>query len=425
MKFLCLLLGWYPLLVCGQDTGIHFEKNQSWSQVKAKAKEEHKGVFLECYATWCGPCKEMERKVFPIPALDRAVAVHFIAVRVQMDSTSHDDASIKDWYATAREIGTTYRITELPSFLFFSVNGELLDKEIGYKDSIDFAAMIRDAQDPDKQYYSLQRRFREGYLPPARLAYLADKAKILGDRPLADTVAQYCLENYFPTLPEKELLRYDHLYFLSWFIDRLHTTDSLFRFLIAHEERIDRVMSKGFAQNLSDGVIAMDEIYPLVYQHNRPVAVEPQWTSIQSGIARKFGDSTASRIVLNTQIDWYYRKKDWPRVIEYFIEKNERYGPDTLGRAKYLLNNQIFTIIFKHSKNKQQLWKAVQWMKLVVDGDPRDAADVDTYANLLYKYGNTGEAIEWEEKACVLAPGEAEIHANLDKMKKGIATWPD
>ncbi len=36
---------------------IHFENGLSWEQIKEKAKAEHKYIFVDCYATWCGPCK--------------------------------------------------------------------------------------------------------------------------------------------------------------------------------------------------------------------------------------------------------------------------------------------------------------------------------------------------------------------------------
>jgi thiol:disulfide interchange protein len=37
----------------------------TWAQALAKAKKENKLVFLDAYTSWCGPCKQMQRNVFP------------------------------------------------------------------------------------------------------------------------------------------------------------------------------------------------------------------------------------------------------------------------------------------------------------------------------------------------------------------------
>ena len=41
-----------------QKNGIYFENSLTWEQVEQKAKDENKYIFIDCYATWCGPCKE-------------------------------------------------------------------------------------------------------------------------------------------------------------------------------------------------------------------------------------------------------------------------------------------------------------------------------------------------------------------------------
>lgn len=58
MKKLVLLLSFLvPILVHAQDTGIHFEHTLTWQQVQEKAKAENKYIFIDCFTTWCGPCK--------------------------------------------------------------------------------------------------------------------------------------------------------------------------------------------------------------------------------------------------------------------------------------------------------------------------------------------------------------------------------
>ena len=57
---------------------------------------------------------------------------------------------------------------------------------------------------------------------------------------------------------------------------------------------------------------------------------------------------------------------------------------------------------------------------------------IDTYANLLYKVGETPAALKWQELAVTkgreLAINKSDfkiIEENLEKMKKGEPTWPE
>jgi len=48
------------LLGLTAQRGVEFDRDLTWQQVKLKAKAENKYIFMDCYATWCGPCKKME-----------------------------------------------------------------------------------------------------------------------------------------------------------------------------------------------------------------------------------------------------------------------------------------------------------------------------------------------------------------------------
>ena len=39
----------------------------TWDEILAKAKKEHKMIFLDAYTSWCGPCKMLVNQTFPQP----------------------------------------------------------------------------------------------------------------------------------------------------------------------------------------------------------------------------------------------------------------------------------------------------------------------------------------------------------------------
>ena len=87
------------ILVSGanaQDKGIHFEHGSTWKAILETAKKEKKYVFVDCFTTWCGPCKYMSATIFPKEEVGTFFNQHFISAKFQLDSTSMDGEEIKD-----------------------------------------------------------------------------------------------------------------------------------------------------------------------------------------------------------------------------------------------------------------------------------------------------------------------------------------
>jgi thiol:disulfide interchange protein len=102
-----------------EGKGIQWTTGLSWEQIKQKAKSENKYIFMDCYATWCGPCKSMDKEIYPDEKVGEIVNEKFIAVKVQMDSTVNDTKPIQKWYPAVREISTKYIFRGYVCFLFF------------------------------------------------------------------------------------------------------------------------------------------------------------------------------------------------------------------------------------------------------------------------------------------------------------------
>src|SRR5437879_3324780 len=113
-KSVCILLTIFiaiPLLLSAQvKKETQFDQSLSWSQIKAKAQAENKYIFIDVFATWCGPCKLMDRDVYPNDTISQVLNNSFVPVKLQMDSTGNDDEYVKSWYPVVKEIGSKYKI---------------------------------------------------------------------------------------------------------------------------------------------------------------------------------------------------------------------------------------------------------------------------------------------------------------------------
>jgi thiol:disulfide interchange protein len=130
MKSLLGFLFLMPLLVQAQkmdspgsqDTNtinVEWSNNLTWKNIKAKAKKENKYIFIDCYATWCVPCKKMDKHVYSNDSASSFLNSNFISVKVQMDTSQHDNEEIRKWYSDASSINKEYNISAYPTFLSF------------------------------------------------------------------------------------------------------------------------------------------------------------------------------------------------------------------------------------------------------------------------------------------------------------------
>lgn len=450
--FLCLALSCLSLMSFSQHastylvaestgsrsvSGIEWTEGLTWQQVKQKAKKENKYIFIDCYATWCGPCKQMDKDVYSIDSVGDFLNDKFIAVKLQMDITKNDDGSVRNWYKTAKEMGVKYRIAAYPSYLFFTPNGEVATKQTGYKDPGSFLQMARDATDPSKHYFVLLKNYKKGRLDHAGTASLIKMAKQIGD------TADYrqLINSYYVHLksqPHDKLYTKEKIEFIASTITR--SNEVLFVMFYPDGSAVDKVMGKvGYARKVVDGVITKEKVNPILRAAD---AVEhkpdPDWDEIYQTIAKDYPRDYADRNVYDAKISWYSATGRMGKFAKAINDKFERFPPDTSSNGEDFRLNNVASIIFMNVQDTAELKRTINWMTGVVrrgqraPGEHREYGPyyMDTYANLLYKIGEMSEALQWQELAIAkgreigIAKGAMEaIEANLNLMKKGEPTW--
>ncbi|MDR0711489.1 MAG: thioredoxin family protein [Prevotellaceae bacterium] len=110
--------------------GIRFFEG-TLEQALKQAAGEKKIVFVDAYASWCGPCKAMSRNVFTNYDVGVFFNANFISLKV-------------DWEGPQGiKMHSKYPLRVYPTLLYIDSRGELLAVTEGYQDA---AALVRQAQ---------------------------------------------------------------------------------------------------------------------------------------------------------------------------------------------------------------------------------------------------------------------------------------
>lgn len=129
---LTVLLIWIGNVAPAQNNqGIKFEKG-TFSEILAKAKAQKKLVFMDVYASWCGPCKRMASEVFT----QKKVGDYFNATFVN----AKFDAEVGE----GRTIATRYGVNAYPTFLLLNGDGKLVGKMVGGSPADEFIRQIKE-----------------------------------------------------------------------------------------------------------------------------------------------------------------------------------------------------------------------------------------------------------------------------------------
>jgi thioredoxin-related protein len=409
MKKSLLFLLMLPMLAIAQK-GVKFEHGSTWKEVLAKAKAENKYIFMDAFTTWCGPCRYMTANIFPQEKVGNFFNEKYVNLAVQLDTTKADNEEVKKWYKDAHDIMVDYKVNVFPTYLFFSPDGKLVHRAIGSSDAETFLVKANDALNPEKQYYTLLDKHKEGNKQPEFLRTLAYAALEAYDNKTAAAVSK----EYLAT--QKDLFAKENIDFIDKFTQT--SKDLGFAFILKNTAKFDEVRGQGAARTKLTEIVKRDEVYPVLFKRGAPDA---NWPALTTSIQSKYPD-LAQEVISASKVVYFQQKQDWNNFQVAVQDYMKQYGAKASAAQ---LNDYAWTV-FENCKDMTCVTDALEWSKRSFK-DNNNPMFIDTYANILYKLGKKEEAITWEEKALALV-GETDkktYQETVDKMKKGEKTWKD
>ncbi len=159
------------------------------NEALAKAKQAKKPLFVDVYATWCGPCKQMAATAFVDPEVSTFYNANFISLK--LDGEKNDGP----------EVMSKYGINAYPTLLYFDASGNLAGKVVGGMQAKQLLAKGQEIANPESNPVSLARK--QYQKSKKKQSDLKEYVKVLSENQ-HDSLAKYAAE-YYQKKPQLDL----------------------------------------------------------------------------------------------------------------------------------------------------------------------------------------------------------------------------
>lgn len=218
------------LMCSGLMAQIKFDEI-SLAEACAKAKSEKKSVLVVVSTTWCGPCKNLAKNVYPLKEVGDYINKDFISLRLEVDK--HDPDDIKGRFG----------VGGYPTFLVLDGDGKEINRKTG---------MACDAEVFMTEVEKLKNHDVEVGIEYYREQYKKDPTKVLdlywnlANLNLKDEL-NATIANEIKTQSVRQNVTQARMYFYSIKIKNLKCP--IFDFLLANSEEIDAIYGKNATRN--------------------------------------------------------------------------------------------------------------------------------------------------------------------------------
>ncbi len=371
--------------------GIAFEKEETaWADVLKKAKAENKIVFVDAYTTWCGPCKVMSKNIFPQKEVGDVFNARFVNAKIDMEK------------GEGPEIAKKYGVRAYPTYIFVNGDGELVHRSLGSMPAEKFIAVGEAASDPERQFYSLKKKYEDGQRGADFLKNLAFACESAQETTMLPAVVDAYLET------QKDWLTKDNMQFILKFGTSIESP--LFAFMVKNQDAFQKELAqKDFKAQIDQ--MAFMGVANATYNRTKG---EFDFVKAKELGAKYLTKDMTDKSLSNMTLAQFQMKNDMPGYMNHAITHFDKYPSENAQEL-----NQVAWGFYENSTDKAQLQKALGWSLKSIELDDIFAFN-DTAAALYYKLGDKQNAKTYAEKAIKLAKASGDDASETEALLKKI-----
>ncbi len=362
LALLCLIS--FSLAAQGSD-GIVFKKDD-WSSILAQAKAEDKLIFVDAYTTWCGPCKKMDRDVFPQMEVGSFYNAMFINVKMDMEK------------GQGIKLARDYNVNAFPTFLFIDGDGKIMHRTAGFHDVNQFIALGNEAVDPAGRLSTFEKQYQDGDRSPEFLKRYTEIRYDIADGSHDDIALEYLKTQEDWGTEENQTFLFANI---------VDANSELFDYLLDNKDSFAAM----YGQNA-----VMAKVQEVIYASIEDTKDDSSLAQIER-LFKKAYPVRAEQMTARFSMTYYRQAGDREKYMDAATAYYKKYSADDQAEL-----NEVAWTFFKITKDKSRLKQAVKFAKKSVKLD-NNYYNNDTMAHLYHALGKKRKAIKVANKAIALA----------------------
>lgn len=373
----------------GANEGINFIA-ANFDELLAKASEENKLIFIDCYTSWCAPCKWMDKNVFVKKHVYDFYNASFINAKIDMEK------------GEGPNINKMYGVQSYPTYLFINGKGELVHKATSKMSAEEFIEEGKNAINPKKALGLLSKKYADKRMTNEEmLDYLIALNQIKD--PKMNEVYENLLSKVDSTWlksPSGWRLIKTFVYEDSSYLFKVLNTNKEYFIDLAGTETVNTVYKRALMRNM--------------YQSSKSANSKVFFKQLDS--LKKLSDTPRDLAIMHT--GYFVSTDNAPEFIKtsnYYLDNYLQNDPETVAYIARSASRE-------GQKNMAILKQSAYIIDKAYKMDPNNYGTVGTYAQILSAIGNKEEAIKLGEIAVKMADTisskvKKRAIANLDAIK--------
>lgn len=330
----------FTFLAIGQVNFIEVTTLEEMQEARKKASDQMLMVFVDVYATWCGPCKLMDKEVYTDPSVAEYMNANFVSVRMDGET---------DY---GRKYAAEQKLEGYPSMFIFSDDGEPISKVVGFTPAEKLVASLKGTVENYRTVKEYKTKYERGTLETGDFATYISVVREMGNQEEAEELASEYMERIIdPNLSDNDIQ------VVAFYMD---LEDDWWPEFSSDIERLKKVLGDNY-------MLAMEKIY------NNTLVKAVEEDNIQ--LISKMSNELATLVEVEATNSWdlrslpfiqyYYYTNQMDELIAYV---DDRFASDRVGDHAWLYGaaSQI-TDMDQQYLTQALLEKGVEWFQTCID----------------------------------------------------------